>query len=123
MSGAEQTIYRGDAKRGLSQLINAYRNGAKKRGYVFELTREQFARLTKQNCWYCGRPPLQIIKSGKSRRSYYLYNGIDRVDNTVGYVEANCIPCCGTCNRMKNVLHGEDFINQIRKITRNLGLK
>lgn len=114
--------YAGDSKTARSAVLWNYRKGAKKRGYSFELTREQFNTLTKQDCWYCGQKPAQVKYSGSDKRHYCLYNGIDRVDNAVGYTEANCIPCCGRCNRMKNVLSGEDFIGQIRKIVHNLGL-
>ena len=118
-------IDRGNTKGGLTALLSVYRNGAKKRGYEFSLIREQFAALTKQNCWYCGREPSQIKRSGYGKaqtKSFYLYNGVDRVDNSVGYTEANCVPCCGMCNRMKSTSSGEDFVNQIRKIARNLGI-
>lgn len=54
--------------------------------------------------------------------AFYIYNGIDRMDNDTGYTEANCIPCCGRCNWMKSTYSGEDFINHIRKIVRNLDI-
>jgi hypothetical protein len=34
-------------------LFKNYKQRAKDRGYTFELTREQFKTLTKQNCNYC----------------------------------------------------------------------
>lgn len=116
--------HKGNNKSCLSILRWTYEHQAKKRGYIFELTKEQFKELTKQNCWYCGQEPAQIKRGygHAPKDAYYLYNGIDRVDNEVGYTEANCIPCCGRCNRMKNVLHAEDFIIHIRKIARNLNI-
>jgi 5-methylcytosine-specific restriction endonuclease McrA len=27
--------------------------------------------------------------------------GIDRVDNSIGYTPDNCVPCCTQCNRIK----------------------
>ncbi len=118
-------VNRGNSRGGLTTLFCTYRIGAKKRGYTFDLTREEFAVLTKQDCWYCGVEPAQIRRNGGGKLptlSFYLYNGIDRVDNSVGYTLANCIPCCGACNRMKNVQSGEDFVSRVRKIARNLGM-
>ncbi len=111
----------GNAKGGLTRIYYGYRKGAKRRGLEFLLTKEEFAGLTKENCWYCGRPPAQISKDYRYT-AYYIYNGVDRVDNDKGYILSNCIPCCGTCNRMKYIHSGEDFINQIRKIARNLNI-
>jgi hypothetical protein len=47
---------------------------------------------------------------------YYLYNGIDRVDNTLGYSKENCVSCCKICNYMKQVLTLEEFYSHIRRI-------
>ena len=119
--------HRGDSGTCLTILFWSYKKGAAKRGYTFELTKEQFKEFTKQNCWYCGVKPAQIKYARYHAKhtptvAYYLYNGVDRVDNEVGYTEANCIPCCGRCNRMKNVLHAEDFIIHIRTIAQNLNI-
>lgn len=117
---------KGSSKTCLCSLRWTYKYQAKRRKLIFDLTNEQFTEMTKQNCWYCGQEPAQIERScGKKELKSgdcYLYNGIDRVNNAVGYTEANCIPCCGKCNRMKNVLHAEDFIIHIRKIARNLNI-
>lgn len=116
----------GNAKGGFTKVFCTYRNSAKKRGHSFEFTKEQFRDLTKQNCWYCGIKPSQIAYDGSKMKGYmrgfYFYNGIDRMDNNQGYTEANCIPCCSRCNRMKMASSGEDFISQIRKIAVNLNL-
>ena len=59
---------------------NIYKKNAKKRNLAFNITKEEFYALTKQPCKYCG--DLQD------------YNGIDRVDSTLGYYIDNCVPCC-----------------------------
>ena len=115
------SVKQGDSRSGLTNLLWNYCNGAKKRGLSFELTREQFGDLTKQDCWYCGAKPAQKASSNEVK-DFYLYNGIDRVENDKGYIFANCVPCCGRCNRMKSNLSAEDFINQTKKIAFNLGL-
>ena len=114
---------KGNNKSCLSSLQWAYKRQAKVRNLAWELTKEQFTEFTKQNCWYCGQEPAQIRRRYNKtlKDAYYLYSGIDRIDNAVGYTEANCIPCCGKCNKMKSILSAEDFIEHIRKIAHNLG--
>lgn len=58
------------------------------------LTKEQFQELSNQECHYCG-------KEGP--------NGIDRIDNSVGYTFENCVPCCKHCNYVKGDLSLADF--------------
>lgn len=111
----------GNSKSGFTAIWHAYLRGAKERNYEFTLTKEEFRKLTKENCWYCGKKP-SGIKQYKGCRDYYLYNGIDRVDNDKGYVIENCMPCCKTCNYMKSTLPADMFINHVRKIVENLGL-
>lgn len=41
-------------------------------------------------------------------------NGIDRVNNTLGYIQGNCAPCCKRCNVLKNDM-SLDFILQMAK--------
>jgi hypothetical protein len=30
---------------------------------------------------------------------------LDRIDNSVGYTESNCVPCCAICNITRNTLY------------------
>lgn len=36
-------------------------------------------------------------------------SGIDRLDNQIGYVPGNCVPCCASCNSKKGRLEGLGF--------------
>lgn len=83
-----------------NNLYNIYmKTCVESRGYQFELTKDQFFYLTKQNCYYCDKPPSQIKKS---KISQYIYNGIDRVDNSKGYLIDNVVSCCKQCNSSKS---------------------
>jgi len=86
------------------KTINAkysqYKLGAKRRGLIFELTLNEFIELTKNSCFYCGSEGF----------------GIDRLDNTIGYLKENCVPCCSICNRMKFQYSVDDFIDHCRKV-------
>lgn len=102
---------RPDGEAGLSSLYAQYKtNCANKRGYEFDLSLDQFKKLTESNCYYCGKPPLQIKKS---KTSYYTYNGIDRVDNSKGYVVSNTVPSCGECNSLKSGVSVEIAIKML----------
>lgn len=92
-----------------------YTGTARKRGKKFELTKDQFRKFTKQNCHYCGTEPIKIMRSG-SELSAYAYNGIDRVDNKLGYVIGNCVSCCECCNKAKGTKTYEEFIRWINRL-------
>ncbi len=100
---------------GLKSLYHIYKKGAQKRNYSFELSIDEFKLLTSQNCSYCGRAPHRFRKSW-SEHSVYTYNGVDRRDNTLGYVLENCVPCCSICNRAKSDLPYEEFIEWIQAV-------
>ena len=48
----------------------------------------------------------------ESEHSKFIYNGIDRIDNSKGYEKYNSVSCCEKCNRMKNILGKAEFIKQ-----------
>lgn len=83
-------------------LYCKYRKRAREHNRVFELSFERFCFLIEQNCNYCNRPPQQVFTKGKEFKSAPLtYNGIDRIDNSKGYLENNCVSCCHHCNTVK----------------------
>ena len=98
-----------------NQLYNAYKCGAKVRNYSFELTKDYFAKITKQNCFYCGVEPRQIEKNNYDNGDY-IYNGIDRIDSNKGYVIGNCVPCCGRCNEAKMAESQQDFLSWVERV-------
>lgn len=81
-----------------SSLMGRYKYEAKTRGYCFELTKEQFFNFVTSSCFYCGA---KDTCGWKEYGQIFKYNGIDRVDNDVGYVFDNCVTCCKPCNTKK----------------------
>lgn len=79
-----------------------YKSRAKVSGFPFLLSFEQFMAFWQQPCAYCG----SIIET----------IGLDRIDNSLGYSEENCIACCIVCNRMKFIYTNEFFIAHCKKI-------
>ena len=96
-------------------LLKAYKISARKRGYAFDLTEEQFGSITQQNCHCCGIKPNGIVDR-KDRNRSFTYNGLDRVDNTKGYTMDNIVPCCKICNQAKGKLTLQEFQEWIRRI-------
>jgi len=103
-----------------NSLWHSYKQSAKVRKYVFEITKEEFRKLTKSDCHYCGCEPY-IERISQTAREGYLYNGIDRKDNKEGYTLKNSLPCCATCNFLKRDLTYDEFINQCILISNNNG--
>lgn len=105
-------------KYSFSYLFKGYKSKAKQRNLAFELDEEQFRNITSANCWYCNAPPSKpsVRKDRYKYWKIYVYNGVDRLDSSLGYILGNCVPCCTICNRMK-LDHSEyDFLEHIRKI-------
>jgi hypothetical protein len=100
-------------------VYHGYIKAAKDRGYAFNLTRAEFVKLTQQDCVYCGSAPGNVYKYLRKKdkpHGNFVYNGVDRIGNTVGYTTDNCVPCCGTCNKMKAALDVSTFIKHIKRI-------
>lgn len=95
-----------------TDVYNTYRNRAKKRNREFSLDPEDIELLCSSVCHYCGTPP----SNGPHR--LVPYQGIDRVDNSLGYTLENSVPCCPKCNYMKGKGTKQEFINHAWKIVR-----
>lgn len=112
---------------GFTRLYNRYKSSAKQKNHTFELTKDNFKKLTKQNCHYCGKEPCQeitvigkrVTEEGKLH-SKYVYNGVDRKNNDYGYTKINSIPCCSVCNYLKLNKNYCEFVEHIHKISDNL---
>ena len=83
----------------------SYKKSANTRNIEFALSEEEFIILVKQSCYLCGIQP-----------SDTHYNGIDRFDNSKGYVLSNCRPCCGHCNLLKRDILYETLLEKATKI-------
>lgn len=96
-------------------LIASYKYSAKRRGVDFTLTKEQFHDFCISDCHYCGAKPSNISRF-KGCSQTFTYNGIDRVDSSIGYIYENCVTCCITCNRAKNSMSLEEFKAWLERI-------
>lgn len=102
----------------MRELIKGYKASAKRRGIEYNLTEEQFAEITKKDCYYCGGKP-KNKSDNKECNGSYVYNGIDRIDNNKGYTIGNIVPCCHICNGAKCKLTLQEFRDWIKRLILN----
>ena len=69
---------------------NRYKNRADNKSLSYELTIEEYNIIINLQCYLCGRKSCEKYK-----------NGIDRIDNKIGYIMSNVESCCGSCNFIK----------------------
>ena len=92
-----------------------------KRGLTCNLTAEQILKLVKSNCHYCNEGFSNTMNYNQTNFKYtFHYNGIDRIDSSIGYINGNVVPCCKTCNVSKMDMNYNDFLTHIEKIYKNL---
>jgi hypothetical protein len=99
-----------------------------------DLTFDDFYKLSQMNCYYCGLSPNNKANSAKENykssqeakeNGDFIYNGLDRIDNSKGHTLENCVSCCKFCNRAKMDMTIDEFkelIIRIYKIFINKGL-
>lgn len=103
----------------VNRMYDRYKLGAERRGHDFLLTREDIEELVFQKCYYCGKEPY-LKQSRKQINGNPCMNGIDRVDNSLGYTKENCVTCCKQCNYAKHEMSQEEFLDLIKMIYNNL---
>ena len=111
-----------------NRLYDTYKRRATNKFFEFEFSKDDFRVITQKNCFYCGREPFQKAPPTTSSKKnkgfgYYVYSGIDRIDNSKGYTKENSVPCCGQCNVAKNGYAESNFIEWIKVTYENLKSK
>lgn len=84
-----------------------YKSTDKKRGWVSDLTVDYMKIALDSPCHYCGFPS----------------NGLDRIDNSIGHIMTNCVPCCYTCNIVRNDVFSYEEMMILGKTIREIKLK
>jgi len=101
------------------EIFRNYLKAATRRNYFFKLTTEECYKLLDGNCHYCGLEPHMGWKGTKRKKmdtSPFRVNGVDRVNNSIGYSVDNCVSCCKFCNNSKSTMTTEEFISHITRI-------
>ena len=107
-------------------LYRSYQAEAVRRELVFSLTRDEFRVLINSTCHYCGSEPSKISKQGGAHKGRFngglIYNGIDRVNNSMGYMSNNVVACCEQCNKAKRHLTKEQFLEWVHRVCKHSSL-
>lgn len=127
----ERALRRPPGRAGADILWSELRGAARRRQKVFNLSKDDIFELCSKPCFYCNSKPSQIAevniknwgKKTTQLHGRFIYNALDRVDNNLGYVTNNVVPCCPICNFAKHTLTEERFYNWIEQIHVNLKLK
>ncbi len=94
-------------------LLSYYRINAERRNLHFQIGSETFSKFIHLPCSYCGREKASVVRRHGVE---FKYNGLDRVDNKVGYFEGNLRTCCKFCNRMKGIFSKDFFLENVKSI-------
>ena len=95
-----------------------------KKGFKDIISFDEFVRLSKSPCKYCGISHSREIEDrlceSKNKQKLsdevLLINGIDRVDPDYGYTFDNVAPCCSKCNFAKHSMQEIEFFEWVQKV-------
>lgn len=104
-NGVNEELHPASFPNPLSATFSRYRNRAIEKNLPFEITTEHFDSLISMPCYLCAKESLDDH-----------CNGIDRVDNTLGYIESNIQSCCGECNLMKKTFDFNFFCDKLKAV-------
>ena len=106
-------------RKGKEGFLNVYYKkymwAAKDRNIEFLLSKNDFVFLVESPCYYCGEIDIRFGRQIKEKFSINV-NGIDRVNNKMGYTAENCVSCCESCNRAKRMMSLKEFMFWIEKV-------
>ena len=95
----------------IKSQYGVYIQSSNHRNIHFELTIDEYEFIAQNPCYYCGTVNIQRG-----------FNGVDRLDNNLGYSNNNCVACCSMCNYMKGSLHHDVFLRRVEHSMSYLGL-
>jgi hypothetical protein len=90
-----------------SSFLSYKQTAITKRKLEFTIEKEDYENFRNGQCYLCG------LSSSDTHK-----NGIDRIDNSKGYILENCRSCCGHCNHMKLNMDYNTFISHCKQIAK-----
>lgn len=111
--------------------MNGYIQRAKRKKYLWELNQELFEELIFDNCFYCGISPSKVyngritlankenILSERQKwkeEGWIKFNGVDRMNNSIGYTRNNSVSCCYNCNQAKLDRTMDEFMHWVERL-------
>lgn len=81
----------------VDDLLLEYKRSAAAKGLKFAISDDLARHYFRSKCEYCGMPARPEL------------NGIERVDDSLGFIEGNLAACCKFCLRAKGVFTATEF--------------
>lgn len=106
----------------LRQVWNYYRRNATMRSLDWGLEFDEFSKIVLSHCHYCGAEPCNETKirsftlGQEASHRVFRTNGVDRIDNGIGYNSDNCVPACKRCNIAKSTMSKGEFLSWIETV-------
>lgn len=113
--GCKQKLEEGISNR--KTVTMRYKHGAALRILEWSLTEEDLNTLFSGHCYYCGLEPSNICNQ-RGSNGPFIYSGIDRKNNLIGYVLGNVVSCCKMCNQSKRDLTLDEFVSWIDRLSK-----
>ena len=101
----------------LSSVYQYYKRNAKRRSIEFDISKDSFINKLDNKCKYCG---VSNSMSKETPSGIVRYNGVDRVNSSIGYTETNTVPCCKHCNTAKASMDIAEFKEWIDRVHKHL---
>ena len=102
-----------------NNVLGVYKRNAHNREIKWSLTDERFKALIILPCHYCGIVS-SMVATAKCLFGDLAHNGVDRVNNKLGYTVENSVPCCKLCQKMKGTMSHEEFVNHSKRVADHL---
>lgn len=109
----ERTLGKGYAA--FREVMRQYTRTANKKKLSFELSESDCYSMMQNKCFYCNSEPF-ATKHHMDCFGDFIYNGIDRIDSSKGYIKGNVVTCCKRCNYAKNDMSLNEFGNWLESI-------
>jgi hypothetical protein len=110
-------VQRNEARRNTDPWVpemNAWKSQVRERNLTTVLTLDDYKSLVTAPCYYCGEMP-SSDPHVKHMSLETKKNGIDRLNNDVGYEPGNCVSSCKWCNWDKSDQSYEQFVERTRR--------
>lgn len=78
-----------------------------------------FIEQIKKPCVYCGAVEASFVTDRRDGTTVLKYNGLDRVDSSLGYRKDNVVCACSRCNIAKGKMSLDEFKAHITRIHRH----
>ena len=99
-----------------SDLKRRHKELEKREGENWDIiSKNEFMKIVQKECFYCGSVGSKLRKDNIENITY-KFNGIDRINSKKGYSIDNVVSCCITCNRAKNNMGINEFMDWTHSI-------